>query len=609
MESNSSLSRSIDDASKHYSSLFFLPSFKKALLSVAVICIFAVGLSTFALLRSIQGLADSLVLGISLFAITLMADLIVSKLLLRSDPIFSLRRTLLLSLFSWLFWLLFLVAGVGLSFPFGFLLWVKLCLLGYSAIITLRIIVLMTTSTAASWRKGLSVLLQPTLCLAVFVVFWTAVSSVIPLQVLPFIIISPVIGFVAVILFFSSIERLSQKTCSMPSMNALFRAFIVNWVTEQNAPLEKYLEGMGEDADIEVNLLKFDSSKPKAAILVPLVHPGPFKNIGSSLLPSLLKHGFEKEYGCDTCTPLGLLGHELDLTSQEQNYKIVSQVIASAKFESTANVASPFVRVIEGAATASGQIFGDTVFLSFTLAPRTTEDLPHELGCFVSEEAAKYGLGGAVIVNTHNSLTDLVDTEEHLGELQTAASKCLQKAVRLPTKQFLVGSATVYPEEFSIKDGMGTGGITAIVVQVEKQKTVYVVIDGNNMIPDLREKILAALTSMGFDESEVFTTDTHAVSALVTGRRGYHPVGEVMDHDLLTRYICEVAKKAEANLETSNAGYLRFVVPHVRVIGEARLKSITTLVDRGIQKAKQTSIPIFGLEGLFLILLLTISLR
>ncbi len=283
MENQDSLNRSIEGASKHYSSLFSLPSFKKALLLVAVICVFGVGLSTFALFRSMQGLADGLVLGFSLFGLTLVADLIVNKLLLRSDPIFSMRRTLLLSLFSWLFWLLFLVVGVALSYPFGFLLWVKLCLLGFGAIITLRIIVLMAISTETSWRKGLSVLLQPTLCLSAFVVFWTVVSSVNVLKILPFIVVSPIIGFVAVILFFSSIERISQKTSSMPSMNDLFRAFIVNWVTDQNAPLEKFLEGMGEDADIEVSLLKFDCSKPKASIIVPLVHPGPFKNIGSSL--------------------------------------------------------------------------------------------------------------------------------------------------------------------------------------------------------------------------------------------------------------------------------------------------------------------------------------
>ena len=94
------------------------------------------------------------------------------------------------------------------------------------------------------------------------------------------------------------------------------------------------------------------------------------------------------------------------------------------------------------------------------------------------------------------------------------------------------------------------------------------------------------------------------MTALVTRSRGYHPVGEVMDQELLTRYICEVAKKAEANLELSNAGFVHFIVPNVRVIGEERLKSITLLVDKAIKKAKQTLVPVFGLEGLLLILLL-----
>ena len=605
MESKNSLNKSIDSASKHYSSMFSLPSFRKALVAVAALCL-VTGLLTLTIPHP-PSLFYGLVLGLTFFALTLIADLVMNKVTLRNDPIFSLRRTLVVSLFGWGVWLIFCVFGIVLSFPFGFLIWVKLCLLGYAAIITLRIIVLIATSTAPNWRKGLSVLLQPTLCLSAFVVFWVSTSSVFPiLQVLAFIVISPIISFLAVSLFFYSIERLSQKTYSLHSI-PLFRAFIANWVSDQNAPLEKQLEEMGEDRDIEVTLLKFDSSKPKAAVIVPLVHPGPFKNIGSSLLPSLLKQGFEKEYGCTACTPLGILGHELDLASQEQNYKIVSQVIASAKFKATSDLASPFVRITEGTAIASGQIFGDTLFLSFSLAPETTEDLPQGLGRFVSEEAAKYGLTGSVVVNTHNSITDFVDVEAHLVELKTAASKCIQEAVKLQRKQFLVGAASVFPKEFSLRNGMGAGGITAVIVQVETQKTVYVVIDGNNMISGLREKILTALASVGFSKSEVFTTDTHAVSALTTGRRGgrrgYHPVGEVMDQALLIRYICDVAKNADVNLEVAIAGYLHFIVPQVRVIGEERLKSITALVDAAIKKAEQM-LPIFGLEGLLLILLL-----
>jgi putative membrane protein len=386
----------------------------------------------------------------------------------------------------------------------------------------------------------------------------------------------------------------------------LFNAFIVDWVADINAPLEKFFEDMGEDEDIEVSVLMFESSKPKAAIVVPLVHPGPFKNVGSGLLPSLMKHEFEKEFRCDACTPLGVLGHERDLASQAQNHRVISQVIASANFKASSDLTSPFVRVTEDIASACCQIFGDTVFLCLTLAPKTTEDLPQELGRIVSEEAAKCGLKHAIVVNSHNSLTDVIDTEEHLDALRTAASKCLQKAVTQPTKQFMVGAASVFPREFSLKAGMGPGGITAIVVQVQEQKTAYVVIDGNNMVSGFREKILAALSSVGFDESEVLTTDTHAVSAVVTGRRGYHPVGEVMDQEVLIRYICDAAKKAEGNLEVSNVGCLQLVVPKVRVIGEARLKSMSTFVDKSIQKIKQTLIPVFGLEGLILILLLAL---
>ncbi len=602
MEPDRSLDHSIDNAKRHYSSMFFLPSFKGALFAILITCVFGIGVTTFLAVPSPLSLF-SFVLGILLFVLTFASDVLTSKLILKHDPIFILRRTLVLSLFGWLFWLLIATLGTILSFPFGWLTWVRLCLLGYATVITLRFMVLMATSTAAGWRKSLAVLFQPAICISLFVAFWAGVSKSLPFQVLPFIVISPIIGFFSGFLFFYSLDRLGRKTYSLSSI-PLFRAFLINWVTSLNAPLESYLEKMGQDSTVEVSLLKFDSSSPKAAIIVPQVHPGPFKNIGSSLLPSLLKTGFEKEFKCPACVPLGILGHELDLPSQAQNHKIITHIISSANFKATANFASSFVRVAEGAAAASCQIFGDTAFLSFTLAPKTTEDLPQELGQLVREEAEKLGLKHAVVVNCHNSITDIIDTQEHIASLKLAASECLKKAVLLPTKPFMVGAASVFPVEFSLKAGMGTGGITAIVVQVENQRNVYVIIDGNNIISGLREKILSAMNSLGFSASEVFTTDTHAVSALVTGGRGYHPVGEVMSHDLLISYISDVAKKAEANLEPSVSGCLQFAVPQVRVIGEERLKSLTILVDKAISRAKKMLIPVFGLEALILILLL-----
>jgi len=601
-----SLNSSMNSALRHYSSLFSLPTLQKAVAAVAILCIGGVGLSAFVLFPSVNGLLNSLYLGVSLFAVTIVFDFVISKTVLRRDPIYVLRRTVALSLFGWVPWLLLIIIGVVFGRVFNFWWWIKLCLLGFAAVVTLRAVVFLATSPAGFLRRLLSSFLQPFLCIVAFMIFWTRFATVDPLRVLPFLVISPIAGCASAFLFLLVLDRSGRRANGMPSMS-LFRAFMLNWVAGLNAPLEELLDKLGEDADVEVSLLKFDSSRqPKAAIIVPLVHPGPFKNVGSSLLPSMLKHEFEEKFGCDACVPLGILGHELDVASQAQNQNIIEHVLASAKFEASANLATPFVKVTDGLATACCQVFGKTAFLSFTLAPKTTEDLPQELGRIVREEAGKYGLESAIVVNAHNSIDDVVDAEESLDILRAVASDCLKKAVSLASKPFEVGAATVFPKEFSLKDGMGPGGITVIAVEVAEQKSAYVIIDGNNMNSGLREEILPALTSVGFHESEVFTTDTHAASAVILGRRGYHPVGEAMNHEVLIGHIEETAKAAAAKLERCKAGCLSIVVPKVRVIGKTRLESLSMLVDRTLQKAKQIVIPIFGLEGLFLILLLSV---
>ncbi len=604
MASAKSLDESMNSARRHYSSLFFLPSFKKAIIAVASLCVVGGGLSTVVLFASIGGFVNGLFLGASLLVVNLFFDYVVSNVVLR-DPIFVLRRTAVLSVFCWILLIVFLALGVTLGALFGVFWWVKICLLGFSAVLTLRVVVFLASSSVGFTRGIIAALLQPLPCLIPFVVFWARLPSGIPISVLLFLVVSLIVGFASAFLYVSLLDRVGRRAYGMPTI-PLFRAFMLNWVAALNEPLEGFFEKLGEDADVDVSFLKFDSSVSKAAIIVPLVHPGPFKNVGSSLLPSMLKSEFEKVFRCVACVPLGILGHELDLASQKQDLRIVNDVISSARFIGSADKATPFVKATAGFATVSCQVFGETVLLSFTLAPKTTEDLPQELGRIVREEADKRGLKCAIVINAHNSIDEAVDMAESLGTLRDVALSCLEKAVSLPSETFEVGAHSVFPTDFSLKDGMGPGGITVIVVKVAGQKTAYVTIDGNNMITGLREKILDALASAGFDESEVFTTDTHAVSAVVLGSRGYHPVGEVMNHTTLINYIKEAAAEAVLNLENCTAGGLQITVPKVRVIGEARLESLSLLVDKALKRARQMLIPIFGIEGLLLVLLLAV---
>jgi predicted neutral ceramidase superfamily lipid hydrolase len=88
------------------------------------------------------------------------------------------------------------------------------------------------------------------------------------------------------------------------------------------------------------------------------------------------------------------------------------------------------------------------------------------------------------------------------------------------------------------------------------------------------------------------------------GNRGYHPIGEAINHDALLRYIKIAAISASEKLETCKAGCQNLTVPKVRVIGNEFLASITVLVDMTIQKAKRIIAPIFAAEGVLLLFLL-----
>jgi putative membrane protein len=597
-----SLSQSMDRAVKHYSSLFMIPSYKKVLLLLALTCISGGLFSTVILFPFPEGVVNGLLLGFSLFFVNLIIDYAVSMLILRRDSIYGLRRTAALSLFSWGLWFFFIFVGAAVAMSFGLSWWIRLSLLGFSAVIILRSIVLLSTSSTDYKRLFAASLLQPFSCVIPFLVFWTRKSYPIA-PIMFFIIFSLVVGFISSLLFISILNRVGIQALGVPSL-PLFKAFLLNWIAGLNVPFEEFLEKLGENQDVEVSLIKFSSSKPKAVIVVPSVHPGPFKNVGSSLLPSMLKTALETKLNCVVCVPHGLLGHEFDLASQIQNQKIINRVVEFANLEVSVAKATPFIKVSNGLATACCQAFGNFAFLSFTLAPKTTEDLPQELGLFVRQEAERHRLTCCVVVNAHNSIDGTTNMQEALDALKTVAVTCLEKAVSLKRLPFEIGAATVIPKEFGLKEGMGPGGITVVVVKVGGQKTAYVVIDGNNMVSGLRENILSALHSIGIDEGEVFTTDTHSVNAIILNDRGYHPVGEAIDHENLIAYIKRATFAALSDLKHVKAACRSITIPEVKVIGEKRLETLCLLIDRTLQKAKKVAVPIFATSGLLLMLVL-----
>jgi putative membrane protein len=598
-----SLNQSMDNAVKHYASLFKLPSFERVVLIDALLCVGGGLVFTLVVFRSLEGLERGLLLGVALFLANQAADYAMSGVILPCDTVYDARRSTTLSIFSWAIWYMFVFVGTILASFFGLSWWVRLILLGFSAAVIFRLIVLTASSRASQTRLFVASIVQPLACIVPFLVLWARVGQPITLQMLLFFPFSIIMAIIVSFTFIHLISQVGTKTLGIPAL-LILRAFLLNWIAGLNAPLEELLEKLGEERNVELSLLKFDSSRAEECIVVPSIHPGPFKNIGSSTLPSMLKHSAEEKLGCVVGVPHGLFGHELDLASQFQNQKVIENVLQALNFKVSGDLASPFVTTKNGEATACCQIFGNAGFLSVTLAPKTTEDIPEELGFTVRQEAVKRGLGCCAVVNSHNSIDGTNGMADALESLKSVSVECLERSISLKRERFSVGAATVFPKEFSLNDGMGEGGITAIVVEVGNQKTAYVIIDGNNMVSGLRETILSALNSIGIDSGEILTTDTHSVSALVLGARGYHPIGEVMNHDTLIKYVKEAANSALRKMEPAKAGCKDITVTGVKVIGKEKLERLSALTDKGLRRAKSVIVPLLLASGLVLMLFL-----
>ena len=344
----------------------------------------------------------------------------------------------------------------------------------------------------------------------------------------------------------------------------------------------------------------------KAILTVPVIHPGPFKNVGSSPIPHMIQEALQKRYNCIVSVPHGLSSHELDLASQAQNRKVLDGIFSLLELKPIGSDATQFIRINEDEASASCQIFGGCALITLTLSPNTMEDLPIKLGEEIINEAKTKGLVSAIAIDAHNSINGPFNLKEAVKKLRRAAITALNESVRSECYPVKVGAAIIKPREFSLMDGMGAGGISVIVVEVNEQRVAYITIDGNNMVSGLRDKILLRLRDLGVEDGEVLTTDTHTVNGIVMVERGYHPIGERIDHERLITYIKEAINIALKNLESVDVLWDMITIKDVKVIGEKQIDSLSIITEKTAHKAKRMASIIFPSTGIILITLLAI---
>ncbi|NHN57707.1 MULTISPECIES: DUF2070 family protein [Halorussus] len=421
---------------------------------------------------------------------------------------------------------------------------------------------------------------------------------------------------VAVWAFVKFIDRPWKRSLDVSVLDFI-RGFIGH-IAEGTNELEGFFEDIGEEAVVPVTVLAFrrkdtaegtsasnrnaegsDGATEKARFVLPMIHPGPMGEIGGGNLPQRVAESAEGV----AFPPHATAGHDFNLVTERE----VDELIATAD-EAFANIeyhdtATPSIRVQEGDAKVVGQAFGDDALLVATYSPEFADDVEYAVGLSAAAEARSAGVDDVMLVDAHNCNNGLEGpdlghvypgSERSFDMMQAAAESGgrLADAEQAPMRLGVAWDET----EWEPRDGIGPLGVRVSVLEVGDHRTVYVLVDGNNMEPGLRDRIVARLTDEGdadapdevaaedaaavaadgaaipaADEAEVMTTDTHIVNQVEASNQ----VGEAIDADDLLAVVERLAAEAAADVEPVEAG-MASERAEVTVFGNDRTETLAS---------------------------------
>ncbi|MFB6222810.1 MAG: DUF2070 family protein [Haloarcula sp.] len=360
-----------------------------------------------------------------------------------------------------------------------------------------------------------------------------------------------VIYALAVWLFLVVIDQPWRSSLGVSALDFL-RGFIGH-IAEGTRELEEFFEEIGEEAVVPVTVLSVrrPGGEEKARFVLPMIHPGPMGEIGGGNLP---KRVAESADGL-AFPPHATAGHDFNLVTEREVDTILSTAETAYQNLEYDDSATAGHRVTEGEATLTGQAFGSDALIVNTYAPGCADDVEYAVGLSAMSEARVDGLDNVLLVDAHNcndglegeDLGHVVPGSERSFDMLHGAGKLGSLLTDSETGHLRCGVAwdeTPWEPE----EGIGPLGIRVCVFEVDGQRTAYVLIDGNNMEPGLRERIIDAVD--GVDTIEVMTSDTHIVNTV----EAENQVGQAIPEKELITLIDDLVGRAVADLEPVEAG-------------------------------------------------------
>ncbi|MBQ2635506.1 MAG: DUF2070 family protein [Methanobrevibacter sp.] len=395
-------------------------------------------------------------------------------------------------------------------------------------------------------------LIQPALILAMYILltFFSSDTSFIGPVIYQIIIKAAIAGIIFVLAIYAFIKIIAspfKKNLGIGVLDLL--SLFIAHMNEGSNSLEGLFENMSEAIDTVVTFISFKTENGiKALFISPSVHPGPLGDLGGSNMPTILANKFDHF----TMVAHGPSTHDFNPIAVSEIDKIENSVKRGLKNVEYSPNASKFVRYNSQKANIGVQFFNEGMVILSTFAPEAVDDIEFGVGLtMMAQSRSRCDVKDSVIVDCHNSFTpesgEVLPGNSEVFHLIDVIDKINPNQIKGDIK---IGCYENDMPEFDKQEGIGESGIKTMVIEVDNQRTAYVLFDSNNMEIGFRQEIIDAVSDLDIDEIEVMTTDTHTVNTL---SRGYNPIGIAKRAEII-EYVKISIKEAINDLEKVEVG-------------------------------------------------------
>ncbi|MEM2906581.1 MAG: DUF2070 family protein [Candidatus Odinarchaeota archaeon] len=567
----------VEKAPSFYSILFQFPSFKKLILISLSASLFVGVLSEF-IIPPFNLLSDfyyGFLEGIIIFFIPALISSLVGLLILnRSTRMLNLRRLVAVSTIETLLWgVFYIISALIYFFTFNPVVIVYGFSLGGALVLTLRLLVFFSISFANWWENLFLSVLRTILGVGVIL---TPLYTPLPLIFtssfiwIPSIILSSIIMGAGVFVYKYIVDSKLKKAVGIKS-TVFLKAFMASWLEDDNTYLENLFDKLGETSNIEIGLICFkDAAGKKTVFAVPNIHPGPFRTVGSSNLPWLISSKLEGRLVNVIGVFHGPSTHAMNLAKSE-SVNAISNMLEKEVVgcSSSFKTISKFIRKQKLQFDVGCQFFGDLALIT-AFDKIDTEDIAPRVLEMLRSKAGAIGVRNIILIDAHNNKTadskrQPISEDKEVNNLIDVAVLVIKEAAKQSRETFHIGSSRLTFDKNLRANGIGDSGIATVILASKSQRMVYVLIDGNNMLAGLRDRIREAVLRLGYDECEVMTTDTHSVDGVTLSASNL--VGLRFPEDELIKNIIKCLAEAEKNLAEAEGGYSILKIDGMRLAG------------------------------------------